>query len=584
MKIIKRLLPYLRPYRGRIIFTMILGIALSGITLGTAYLVKKIVDEIFVNKNPHMLAMAPVIIIGLYVVSGLMRFVHMYFLRYTGDVIAIDIRNDLQSKYAALSLDFYSENTTGSLISKSINDVIQVQVGLSLLADVVREPVNLVAILGSLFYINWRLTLLVTICAPILILASKAIARSVRKYSFIQQEIWELFTSVLKETLDGIRIIKAFNLEKHMEGRFKHATKLILDTRRKILSREELAGPVFELIGACTLSGILYYAGYQVVRGESTAGTFMQFVFLLLSLQNPIKKLQDAHIRLQHTVAACSRIFHDMDLPVTVKDPEDFGRASVSWPANWEDIEFRNVRFAYKDKEVLKGINLNVKRGEVVAIVGSSGAGKTTLVNLLPRFYDVTAGEIFVGGVEIRNMKVHELRTHIGLVTQDVFLFNESIKENILAGAGATDAAVTAQAVNRAVEAAHAGDFVSRMPHGLNTIVGERGSQLSGGERQRISIARALFRNTPILILDEATSSLDSESESIVQAALDELMVGRTTFVIAHRLSTIQKASRILVLADGQIVEQGNHQELLKQQGAYHRLHLKQFGHAAPSY
>lgn len=577
MKIIKRLFPYFKPYKGTIIMTLIVGVALSGITLGSAYLVKKIVDDIFVQKNPHMLVLAPFIIIGLYVVGGVLRFTHMYFLRYTGDVIAIDLRNELQAKYTSLNLDFYAANSTGSLISKNINDVIQVQMGLSLLADAVREPVNLVAILGTLFYINWKLTLLVMVSAPILIIASKSIGQSVRKYSFIQQKIWEDFTSVLKESLDGIRIIKAFNLERHMADRFQDTTTKILAVRRKILSREELAGPVFELLGACTLSGILYYAGYQVIRGESTAGTFMQFVFLLFSLQNPIKKLQDAHVRIQHTVAASQRIFADLDLPTTVRDPEDDGRASVEWPTDWQEIEFKDVHFSYKETPVLRGIDLKVKRGDVVAIVGASGAGKTTLVNLLPRFYDVTNGQIIVGGVEIRDMKVKDLRAHIGLVTQDVFLFNESIRDNVLGG---TTGEITkmADSVNRAIDAAHAGDFVSRLPHQLDTVVGERGSQLSGGERQRISIARALFRNTPVLILDEATSSLDSQSEKIVQTALDDLMVGRTTFVIAHRLSTIQKATRILVLSEGRIVEQGNHQELLIKQGAYHRLHISQFG------
>ncbi len=577
MSIIKRLLPYLKPYRPTIILTLFLGLCLSGVSLATAKLVQIIIDDIFVAKNQHMLFIAPAIIIALYVVSGCVRFVHMYLLRYTGDVIAFDIRNDLQAKYAWMGLEFHAENASGHLMSKTTNDVSLIQQGVTTLADCVREPVSAIAMLGYLFYTNWKLTCLVMFAAPLVVIVSKSLGRSVRKYSFIQQEIMEMFTNVLKETLDGIRIIKAFSLEKHMEGRFKGTTDKILEIRRKILSREELVGPLFELFAAMTFAGILFFAGSQAVRGETTVGAFMGFVVILGSLQRPIQKLQDAHVRLQHTIAASHRIFDVLDMPQTVREPSEMGRKAVSWPKDWDTITFKNVQFGYKGKPVLKGIDLTVRRGEVVALVGASGAGKTTLVNLLPRFYDVTDGGIEIGDVDVRHMTLADLRSHIGLVTQDVFLFNESIRENIVAGQKIVDLT----RIHDAINAAHAGDFVERMPKGIDTIVGERGSQLSGGERQRISIARALFKNTPVLVLDEATSSLDSESEKIVQAALDELMTGRTTFVIAHRLSTIQKADRIIVLSDGKIIEQGNHSDLLAAQGAYHRLHANQFGQFA---
>ncbi len=576
MKDLKRLAPYLKRYQGIIAFTLVLGVILGGITLGTAQMVKIIIDEVFTKHNAKVLRTAPLMIVGIYFVGGIIRFFHMYYLRYTGEKIGFDIRQDLQSHYAQMSLDFHAANSPGALLSKTINDVISVQLGLSLLADVVREPLSAIAMLIYLFYIDWKLTLITFIAAPILILASRSLGRSVRKYSQMQQEIWENVTLVLKETLDGIRVVKAFGLELHMRGKFDKVINQMLAIRRQILKREEVSGPLFELLAAITFSGILYFAGYQAVTNHTTIGGFMSFVFVLGSLQGPIKKLQDAHVRLQHTVAASKRIFEILDAPVTIKNPEERGAVAKKWTDDWKTIQFKNVRFSYGSKEVLKGLDLTINRGEVVAIVGSSGGGKTTLVNLIPRFYDVTSGQVLIGNTDVRDFRIDELRQHVGLVTQDVFLFNETIRENIMAG-DIADPATKVAKIDEALLAANAG-FVKKMKDQDLSIVGDRGTLLSGGERQRISIARAVYRNTPILILDEATSSLDSESEKIVQDALERLMVGRTTFVIAHRLSTIQKADRIIVLADGKVVEEGRHTQLLEKQGAYFNFHRHQFG------
>jgi ATP-binding cassette subfamily B protein/subfamily B ATP-binding cassette protein MsbA len=573
---IKRLFPFLKRYRATIIMTLLLGVLLSLLTLATAQLVKYIIDEIFVKKNAQALYLAPVLIIGIYLFAGVVRFIHMYFLRYTGEKIGFDIRQKLQDHFALMSLDFHTGHASSSLLSKTINDVISIQQGLSLLSDVVREPLSAAAMLGYLLYVDWKLTLITLISIPILILASRSLGRSVRKYSQTQQEIWENVTLVLKETLDGIRVVKAFSLEKHMMDKFNSVIQKMLAIRRKILKREELSGPLFELLAAMTFGGILYYAGSQAIYCEATVGAFMSYVFVLGSFQGPIKKLQDAHVRLQHTIAATKRVFEILDTPLTVKDPEDRGQKSVSVPKNWTEIEFKNVHFSYGNKTILNGIDLKVKRGEVVAIVGSSGGGKTTLVNLIPRFYDVASGQILIGGVDIRDYKTKDLRSQIALVTQDVFLFNESIKDNILAGDVDQGESTEAQ-IQRSLSAANASSFVQRLNHGIESVVGDRGALLSGGERQRISIARALYKNTPILILDEATSALDSESEKTVQGALETLMKGRTTFVIAHRLSTIQKADRIIVLSEGKIVEEGRHDELLKKEGAYSHFHRLQF-------
>lgn len=573
----------MKKYKSPITLTLFLGVVLSGLTLATAQVVKLIIDEVFTKHNASLLKLAPLYIVGIYAVAGIVRFTHMYLLRYTGERIGFDIRQKLHQKYTEMSLDFHSGHSPGSLLSKTINDVGSIQQGLSLLADVVREPLSVIGMLGYLFYVDWKLTLFVFIAAPILVFASRSLGRSVRKYSRIQQEVWENVTLVLKETLDGMRVVKAFGLERHMKEKFGGVVDQMLSMRRKILRREEFSGPLFELLAAITFSGILYYAGYQAVNNQTTVGAFMSFVFVLGSMQGPIKKLQDAHVRLQHTVAATQRIFQILETKVSVLSPEERGKTPAPWNKNWKSIEFENVQFAYGPKKIIKGISLKVNRGEIIAIVGSSGGGKTTLVNLLPRFYDVTGGRILIDQTDIRDFQLDELRRQIGLVTQDVFLFNESIYENILGGEVQVQGKAgeaQKERVQAALTAANA-EFVKKLGHnqndGAEIIVGDRGNLLSGGEKQRISIARALYRNTPILILDEATSSLDSESEKAVQLALETLMQGRTTFVIAHRLSTIQRADRILVLSDGQIVEEGTHMELLQRQGVYHGLHQSQF-------
>ncbi|MBK9293055.1 MAG: ABC transporter ATP-binding protein [Oligoflexia bacterium] len=554
--------------------TLFLGILLSGVTIGTARLVQLIIDEVFVQKRKEILLLAPFAIVAIYLVSGVIRFIHMFYLKLTTEKIGFDIRSKLQAHFAHMSLDFHTGNSSGALMSKTIHDVISIQQGLGLMADIIREPISALAMLGYLFYVDWKLTLITFFSAPILIAASRSLGKSVRKYSHIQQYIMENIMLTLKETLDGIRVIKAFTLEKHMKDKFQNILGQMVATRKKILMREEISGPVFELLAAMTFGGILFYAGSEAIKGNNTVGAFMSYVFVLGSMQGPIKKLQDAHVRLQHAIASTQRVFEVLDSPITVKEPYEVERIQKNWDPNWKTIEYKNVHFSYGNKEVLKGINLKVNRGEVLAIVGGSGGGKTTLVNLLPRFYDVTIGEILIDGVDVRDFSTQDLRANIGLVTQDVFLFNETIRENIIAG----QVNYNPQKIKEALSAANAENFVQRLQNKEEAVVGDRGALLSGGERQRLSIARALFKNTPILILDEATSSLDSESEKLVQQALDQLMEGRTTFVIAHRLSTIQNADRIVVLSDGKIVEQGRHAELLQKQGTYFSLHKHQFG------
>ncbi len=571
MDSLKPLLPFLRPYRGTIIFTLVLGVMLSGLGIAIAKLVKIVVDDILVNKNAAMLYQAPLIIVGIYLASGIVRFAHMYLLRYTGDRVSVDIRNALQKKFTEISLHFHMDHPSGELISKTTNDVNWVQLGLTLLADVIREPINAVALLAYLFYTNWQLTLITLMILPVLILASRSLGRSVRKYSRLMQSSNESIIGTLKETLDGIRIVKAFRLEKIQQKKFEATSDEFLHTRRKILSREELSGPVFELLAAAVLSGILLFVGNQVIHGKSTPGDFVSFIFVLGLFQAPIKKLQDAHVRLQHTVASGKRVFDLLAYPQKINESPN----PSNWPSSWSAINFKDVRFGYHETEVLKSLNLQVRRGEMIAIVGPSGSGKSTLMNLLLRFFDPTKGAIEIGNVDIREMRLADIRFQMALVTQDVFLFDDTIANNVAAGLP-----LDAGRVTQCLQDAYILDHVRTMPEGIFARVGERGGRLSGGERQRISIARALYKNAPILILDEATSSLDSQSESYVQLALDRLMEGRTTFVIAHRLSTVKRADRIVVLSEGRIVEEGSHSELIERTGGvYRNLHQIQYSH-----
>lgn len=573
MSTFKRLFPYMRPYKWPIGVTLFLGAIMASVGVSQATVVKQFIDQVLTNKNYAYIPTAVWLIVGVQFAAGIVRFGHMYLLRYTSDRICYDIRKDLQAHYAESSLDFHTGHSTGSLLSKAVNDITNIQIGLGLLADIVREPLTAVVLIGYALYVDWKLTLIIFLAAPLLILISRSFGRSVRKYAFEHQIVLDRITSLFKETLDGIRVIKAFSLEKHTGERFSKTVDEMLAIKRKVLSREEAAGPIFEFLAACVVAVILYIVGYQATKGRITPGGFVAYIAVLGMLQQPIKKLQDAHVRMQNSIISLQRIFDLLGTPISVKDPEESGRVSVPWNDQWQTIEFKNLHFSYGTKEILKGVNLKVNRGEVVAIVGSSGGGKTTLVNLIPRFYDVTSGQLCIGNTDVRDFNLQDLRSHIALVTQDVFLFNETIRENVAAGQNNPPE----NKIQNALGAANAAGFVTKLKDQDLSIVGDRGGLLSGGERQRISIARAVYKNTPILILDEATSSLDSESEKVVQEALEKLMVGRTTFVIAHRLSTVQKADRIVVLSDGKIIEEGRHEDLLTKQGAYFSFHKHQF-------
>lgn len=524
-----------------------------------------IFKEIFENKNEEYLFKIPLLVIGLLIVSGISRYIHIYTLKITVEKITVNIRKKLQRKFLDLNLSFHAskETGTGGLLSQTLNDVNIVHQGFFILADIVREPLIATYLVAYIFYIDWKLATITFVIAPILILILGRIAKGLRKHAVKQLDVLEEFTEVLKESLDGIRVIKSFNLEKRMKDELDEVGNRYVKTRGSILRRIVISSPILEITAGIVLSGILVYCGYQVVYEGQSSSTFIAFITALAGLQPSIKKIQDGYVKLQQTYMAIKRIDETLKNN-NIIEPE---RINKKFPTNWQKISFKNLGFSYGDKKILQDINIDIQRGQVIALVGASGSGKSTIANLLPRFFDPSLGHIFIDQTDIKDISIKDLRQNIGLVTQDVFLFNTSIRQNIQFGDLESP---NKRPIEDCAELANAKNFIHQMPDKFETNVGERGSKLSGGERQRVSIARAIYKDAPILILDEATSALDSASEIEVQKALDQLMKGKTTIVIAHRLSTIINADRILVLKDGQIVEDGKHQDLLNLKGEYH--------------
>ncbi len=566
---VKKLLGEVKYYKKYMIIVAITGIVYAVAYSRLALIVKPLFDNLAAMKHDELVMLVP-IALGLGLISSLSRYYHLYLMNYVAECIVQRMRQKLQLKFMHLNLTFHNSYATGSggLLSRIFNDIRVIQDGLRIVADFFLHPLLFIFLLGNLLYIDWKLTLATLLVAPVIALILKSISRSMRKYIPRERIAMEHITSTIKESLDGVRIIQSFNLEDEMAGKLLKQSNEYLDIRKTVYSRQEAAGPATEFLATAIVLCVLLYTSYQVTAGNATPGTFLGFITSLLMVNQPIKKFQEAYVRMQDVVISMQRIYSIIDSTEEVPQKT----AVQEFPKNWQKITYKDVTFRYGTDLILKGINLEIKRGEIIALVGASGSGKSTIVNLMERFFDATSGEILFDDVNILDIGLKNLRRNIALVTQDVFLFSDTIERNIQAG----DFSRTKEDVPKMAKLANANDFILRTPNGYQSRVGDRGNLLSGGEKQRISIARAMFKDAPLLILDEATSALDTASEIEVQKGIDHLMSGRTAIVIAHRLSTIQKADKIVVLREGEIVEVGTHSDLLSKQGEYYKFHSLQ--------
>lgn len=501
-----------------------------------------------------------------FLIFGIIKYFHYYLIKFIAEQTVSQIRLKLMNKLLELDPYFYmrSKSDAGGLISRTLNDTMILQEGLQFYGDLFREPVIAIFLVIWMFYLNWKMALFCFIFLPVFMFVIKKVTKSLRRFGRESQESLEKLTSVFKESLDGIRTIQSYNLEEKTKNKFKKLVADYLDRRGKIIRREELASPINEFFSSSLLGVVCIIQAYFIFNNHSSIGSFAGFLWAAGLLGNPIKKTQTALVRVQQNIVAIERLSEILNEQNTIQDTEGAG----DFPKDWDKITFKNVHFKYGEKEVLKDINLEVLRGESIALVGESGSGKTTLVNLLERFFNPSSGYIAIGSKKLEQIKIKNLRENVALVTQDVFLFNDTVKNNILANHETADELK----VNKSLELANANKFISVLPQGSLSIVGERGGNFSGGEKQRLSLARAFYKDAPILILDEATSALDSVSEIEVQKGINSLIKGRTAFIIAHRFSTIKNVDKIIVMNKGQIIETGTHDELLAKKGHYYNL------------
>lgn len=575
MQLYFRLLRYAGPYLSRVIGAMLCLALTAGLTAVGMYLIKPVLDQVFNNPDQAQalfyLRLVPVAIVVTYFLKGFATYGQDYLINHIGNRIVMDIRNQLYAHLMTQELSFFHGQRSGMLISRVTHDSTLMQAAVSnVLGRMLGAVLTSVSLIALLFYLNWQLACLSLLVFPLAVYPVLAIGKTLRKLSHQSQAKMADVTTVLHESIAGIRVVKAFGMQTFEIKRFREELQRYFDVTMRALRRTALSSPLMEFIGSFGICAMIVWSGTQVINGQSTTGTFFAFLGALASLYPQVKNLSGINNTIQQALAAAQRVFELLDRPPLIQD-RPHAKPLRGFKSK---IEFRNLSFGYlPDRLVLRQIQLTARAGEITAIVGRSGAGKTTLVDLLPRFADPTDGSITLDGHDLRDLTVASLRGHIGLVTQDTILFNDTIRNNI--AYSKPDA--TQREIEAAAKAANAHDFILQTPQGYETLIGERGVRLSGGQRQRLSIARAVLRNPPILILDEATSALDTESERLIQAALDRLMKNRTTLVIAHRLSTVQHAHQIVVLDQGRIVERGRHAELMRRNGIYKKLVRLQF-------
>lgn len=571
MTLYLRILSYIKPYMHRLIFAMFCTIMAAAGNLYIPWIIKDMIDEVLADKNGTMLNWIAASIIAIFVVRGLFWYGQNYLMSYVGQSVIIDIRAAVFKKLQRLSVSFYDKNKTGTIMSYVTNDVNALQSAMvENTIEMITEGFILIGSVVAMIYLDWRLTLFTVCTFPVVLWFMEFFGKKIRKTGGRIQECTSDITSVLQESVASARVIKSFVREDYEVDRFDVENRANFRANMKNAQLMATLTPVVELVAAIGVTMIIWYGGNNVINGTITAGSLVAFLTYAVNISNPIKRLTRVIGNIQKALAAAQRVFMIIDMPEEIAESRD----AKQLPEVSGKVEFQNVSFAYDDKgNVITDLSFSVKPGEVIAIVGPSGAGKSTIANLLPRFYDVNKGDIKIDGHSVREVTLDSLREQVGIVPQETMLFNGSVYNNILYGR--LDA--TKEEIEAAAKAANAHDFIMQLTDGYETKLGDRGVNLSGGQRQRIAIARAILKNPRILILDEATSALDTESERVVQEALDRLMVGRTSFVIAHRLSTVKNADKILVLEKGNLVESGTHDELLALDGLYAHLYKIQY-------
>jgi subfamily B ATP-binding cassette protein MsbA len=593
-RIYRRLLGYVRPYvwpRFAIAITCMLIFSASNGVM--PFLVRSVFDDIFASKNVLMLYMVPLIILLTFTIRGVVNYGNQYFTEWVAQKVITDLRDAMNQRVQSLPLSYFNRTPTGTIVSRVTNDVAQLRNSLvESSVALMRDSTSLVTLVCVAFYMDWVLAIIGFVVFPVSVLPVLNLSKRLRRYSKSGQATLGNLTALLQETIQGNRIVKAFGMEQYELERFGAENRRLFGLYMKASRAKALIQPIMEMLAAFGIAGVVLYGGYSVINGGRTQGDFLAFLTALVLVYDPFKGLAKISGAIQQGVGSAERVFELIDEPTDVV--ERFGARAMG--AFHDEIRFGRVSFRYPPRSTsgtvdggvvaaapsgngsreeayaLRDIDLVLKRGEAVALVGMSGGGKSTLADLIPRFYDPTEGAITLDGTDLRDVTLASLRAQIGIVTQFTFLFNDTIRANLAYGSTTPSQA----AVEEAARAANAHDFISALPDGHDTVVGELGVTLSGGQRQRIAIARALLKNAPILILDEATSALDSESERLVQDAIERLMAGRTTLVIAHRLATIRRVDRIVVLSEGRIAEEGTHDELIARGQLYRRLHDQQ--------
>ena len=560
--VLKRFGPYFKDYIPHFILAFI-GMALaSGGTAVSAYLVEPVLNKIFVEKNETLLYLLPCAIIAIYVLKNIGTFMQAYFTAYIGQDTIRRFREKMVGNLLNLDMKFFNDFRTGELISRTTNDIERIRsIVSSIIPELIRELVTIIGLLCVVIYQSPKLAFFALVVMPLAIYPISRLAKKMKKISKKSQEKTSDITSALSEIFTNIEIIKANNAQKYEHSRFIDENNKFFKLNLKTVKIEQLVSPLMETIGSIGVAAVIIIGGKDVIDGNINMGAFFSFLTALFMLYTPLKRIVNIYNKMQDAIAASERTFFLMDKVSEIKDGEKVLSEEINL------IKFNDVRLSYGDKEVLKGINLEARKSEFIALVGSSGGGKTSLMNLLMRFYDVSSGEILINETNLKNIKIHSLRQNIGLVTQRVYIFNDTIAKNVAYGREFNE-----DAVINALKMANAYEFVSKLDNGINTILNEFGTNLSGGQRQRIAIARALYQNPQILIFDEATSALDNESEKEITKAINNLRSKKIIFVIAHRLSTVESADKIALLCDGRIVDIGSDEELSKRNEIYAKL------------